>query len=133
VVLTVLPAVVARLDGAVPGTLGHPLPPPAWSGRSERHPGREQAVTRTAARHDSAELHGAHFVGGAAGAPRPAAARRSGEGQGAWLAVPLGPLCRDIGDQGAVVTGGERQLGPAASAMSVRCIQVSRVRMTSVR
>ena len=49
------------------------------------------------------------------------------------LAVAAGPLGHDVGDDAAVVVGGQLHRPAGGRATSTRCIQVSRVRMMSNR
>ena len=64
---------------------------------------------------------------------RPRAASSSRQPQAKGLAVPLGPFVDQVVDDHTVVSGGEDVRAAVARVRSMRCIQGSRVKITSIR
>ena len=103
----------------------------------ERHLGAQQLVQLNRAApsgDDPAELDRVEIDRRPVGADRPVTARRSGQGQVEILAVPIGPLLDDAGDDDAVVLRGEIEgcrAWPARDRSGAST--ASRVRITSKR
>src|SRR5581483_12070546 len=72
-----------------------------------RNAGGKQSLAGPTARDRSAELDRIQLDRRTTGAPRPAPAGRPGEDQRARLSVPSRPLRRDVGDEHAIVVGGQ--------------------------
>ena len=99
----------------------------------ERHGGREESAAGPATGDQSTKLDRVHSHALAVRAVVPVSAGRPGEREVVRTTVTASPFRNDIGDDHAVVLGGELHRHAGGGAMSLRCIHGSRVRMVSIR